>query len=358
MQQQDNPLSGTPGQQDETESAQADSAGQQSQPVENDGGEEAAEAAGEAAEAAAEATAGGSGEGAEQAAETAILFFDPLMDQLKAMWVGLVRTLPQISIALFVLVVTWLAATLLSSALEQAGRRAGMRRALCDLIETLSGIVIWIVGILIASTILFPSVTPAQFIGALGIGGIAIGLAFRDTFENFLAGVMILARKPMEKGDVIEVEDVRGEIEEVTIRDTYIRKRSNELVIVPNSVLFKNPVEINTDKPIRRYDIVVGVAYDEDAAEALKVIKSAAEGVEGIVENKGVDVFAREFGASSIDYLVRWWADSDPGKMHETRSAMVLTIKAALDEAGIEIPFPYRTLTFNEPLPVRQEDGE
>lgn len=355
MIQQNNPLEEL-GQDGQGEQSSQGAQNEPAQPTENDAGEEAAEAAGEAAEAAAEAAGGGSGEAAERAAENAILFFDPLMDQLKAMWVGFVRTLPQISIAVFVLVVTWLAAGLISSALKKGARRAGMRRALGDLIETLSGIVIWIIGILIAAMILFPSVTPAQFIGALGIGGIAIGLAFRDTFENFLAGVMILARKPMEKGDVIEVEDVRGEIEEVTIRDTYIRKRSNELVIVPNSVLFKNPVEINTDKAIRRYDIVVGVAYDEDAAAALEVIKSAAEGVVGIVTDKGVDVFAREFGSSSIDFTVRWWAESDPRRMHETRSSMVLAIKAALDEAGIEIPFPYRTLTFNEPLPVRQED--
>ncbi|TGY87807.1 mechanosensitive ion channel family protein [Marinicauda algicola] len=297
------------------------------------------------------------GEAAQAATDVTLRFFQPLFDQLQAMWVGFVQTLPQLVLSLIVLVLTWVLAAAFSGAVKKMALRAHMRRTLADLFQTLTGIVIWILGILIASMILFPSVTPAQAIGALGIGGIAVGLAFRDTFENFLAGIMILAREPMEKGDVIEVEDVRGEVEEVTIRDTYIRKRSNELVIVPNSMLFKNPVEIDTDRDIRRYDIVVGVAYGEDATAALEVIRSAAEGVEGIVQEKGVDVFAREFGASSIDYTVRWWADSDPRRLHETRSAMVLAIKAALDEAGIEIPFPYRTLTFDEPLTVRREEG-
>lgn len=297
------------------------------------------------------------GEAAQAATDVTLRFFQPLFDQLQAMWVGFVQTLPQLVLSLIVLVLTWVLAAAFSGAVKKMALRAHMRRTLADLFQTLTGIVIWILGILIASMILFPSVTPAQAIGALGIGGIAVGLAFRDTFENFLAGIMILAREPMEKGDVIEVEDVRGEVEEVTIRDTYIRKRSNELVIVPNSMLFKNPVEIDTDRDIRRYDIVVGVAYGEDATAALEVIRSAAEGVEGIVQDKGVDVFAREFAASSIDYTVRWWADSDPRSLHETRSAMVLAIKAALDEAGIEIPFPYRRLTFDEPLPVRREEG-
>jgi len=257
-----------------------------------------------------------------------------------------------------VLVITWVAAQLLRKAVGGAGRKSHMRRALVDLFETLTGIVVWIVGILIAATILFPSVTPAQLIGALGIGGIAIGLAFKDIFENFMAGIMIMIRKPMRIGDVIEVEDVEGKVEEITIRDTYVREMSGELILLPNAYLFTNPVEIKTDRPQRRYDLVVGVAYDEDAAEAREVIEKAVKAVTSIDTDKGVDVFAREFGSSSIDFTVRWWAGSKPRDMHETRSDIVIAIKAALDEAGIEIPFPYRTLTFKEPLPLARAGGD
>lgn len=76
---------------------------------------------------------------------------------------------------------------------------------------------------------------------------------------------------------------------------------------------------------------------------------------------RGVDVFAREFNSSSIDFLVRWWADSTPKDEHQSRDEAVAAIKHALDEAGIEIPFPYRTLTFKEPLTIRNyndADGE
>ncbi|MEE2566415.1 mechanosensitive ion channel family protein [Hyphobacterium marinum] len=284
-------------------------------------------------------------------------FFSPLTDQLQTIWEGFVRSLPQIGLALIVLAATWGVAQLLRKAVGGAGRKSNMRRALVDLFETLTGIVVWIVGILIAATILFPSVTPAQLIGALGIGGIAIGLAFKDIFENFMAGIMIMIRKPMRIGDVIEVEDVEGKVEEITIRDTYVREMSGELILLPNAYLFTNPVEIKTDRAQRRYDLVVGVAYDEDAAKAREVIEKAVKGVASIDADKGVDVFAREFGASSIDFTVRWWAGSKPRDMHETRSDIVIAIKAALDEAGIEIPFPYRTLTFKEPLPLARASG-
>ncbi|MAL10100.1 MAG: mechanosensitive ion channel protein MscS [Maricaulis sp.] len=279
-------------------------------------------------------------------------FFDPLFEQLTTLWVGFVQSLPLIGLGIIVLIMTWIAAMIARRAVRAAVSKAKMRRALIDLFQTLVGIFVWILGIFIAAAIVFPSVTPAQLIGALGIGGIAVGLAFKDIFENFMAGIMIMIRKPMSIGDVIEVDGVQGRVEEITIRDTYLRQLSGELVLLPNSLLFTNAVDIKTDRPKRRYDLVVGVAYDEDAAAARDVIQKAVEGLDDIDTDKGVEVYAREFGASSIDYTVRWWAGSAPKEMHKTRSSVVIAIKKALDDAGIEIPYPYRTLTFKEPLPL------
>lgn len=230
-----------------------------------------------------------------------------------------------------------------------------MRLALKDLLRTLLGVAVWIVGLLLAAVVVFPSITPAQLVGALGVGSIAVGLAFRDIFENFMSGIMIMARKPMRIGDVIEVNDIEGQVEEITIRDTHIRRLDDELVLLPNSMIFKNAVSIKTDRPERRHEIVVGVAYGEDAERARSVILEAVQGLEIISATRGVDVFAREFNSSSIDFTVRWWAGSRPRDMHETRSAVVLTIKAALDREKIEIPFPYRTLTFKHPLEVTSQ---
>lgn len=279
-------------------------------------------------------------------------FFDPLLEQLNTLWIGFVQSLPLLGLGLIVLVFTWVVAKIARRAVKVAVSKAKMRRALIDLFQTLVGILVWILGIFIAAAIVFPSVTPAQLIGALGIGGIAVGLAFKDIFENFMAGIMIMIRKPMSIGDVIEVDGVQGRVEEITIRDTYLRQLSGELVLLPNSLLFTNPVDIKTDQPQRRYDITVGVAYGEDAAVAREVIQKAVERVDDIDTEKGVEVYAKEFGTSSIDYTVRWWAGSMPRDMHRTRSFVVIAIKAALDKAGIEIPFPYRTLTFKEPLPL------
>ena len=188
----------------------------------------------------------------------------------------------------------------------------------------------------------------------LGIGAVAIGFAFQDIFENFMAGVLIMLREKMRIGDIIECEGITGKVEHITLRETHVRKLSGELTVVPNSILFKNPVEIFTDVDQRRHEVVVGVSYDTQLDHAADVIRRAVEDVEDVLASKGIDIFAQEFNSSSVDFLVRWWAGSTPRNGWESKDKVVRAIKAALDDAGIEIPFPYVTHTFKETVPVSQ----
>ncbi len=275
-----------------------------------------------------------------------------LTEQVQQLATQVVALAPNFLAAAVVLVLTFIVARFASLIARKILGRSGARPSLLSAVGTLVRLAIWIVGLLVAATIVFPNLTPTKLVAGLGIGSIAVGLAFKDTFENFLAGFLILLRKPMRIGDDIECEGLSGKVESISIRDTFLRKRSGELVIVPNSYLFKNPVEILTDRELRRISLVVGVAYGEDAAKARSVIEKAVASIERIDGEKPPQVFAREFNSSSIDFLVRWWTKSAPPDEHASRSEAVIAIKAALDEAGIEIPFPYRTLTFAEPLPL------
>ncbi|MDX1555557.1 MAG: mechanosensitive ion channel family protein [Xanthomonadales bacterium] len=280
-----------------------------------------------------------------------------LADQLEGFLEGFVRALPNIGVAIVLLIVTWVFARVAKRIIGRALSAARVRNALIELAQTLSSIGIWILGILIVMSVLFPSVKPSSILAALGVGGIAVGFAFKDIFENFLAGVMILLRKPMRLGDFIECEGVEGKIEEILIRDTYVRQNDGQLVLLPNAMLFKNPVYVRTEKELRRYEVIAGVAYDADVDEAREVIRKAVEAVDMVSREKPVDVFAREFNSSSVDFAVRWWTDSEQREMHKSRDQVIASIKRALDEAGIEIPFPYQTLTFKEPLPINSSPG-
>ncbi|WP_316014354.1 mechanosensitive ion channel family protein [Roseobacter sp. HKCCA0434] len=288
-----------------------------------------------------------------------------LMGEVQGYWTGFVEALPRIAAALLVILLTWGLVKIARFIVSRVTKRARMRRSLREVLMMITGIVIWLAGLLIACTIVFPSVTPGSALTTLGLGSVAIGFAFKDVFENFLAGLLILLREPFKIGDHIWTEEsgIEGFIEEITIRDTHIRQTDGQLAVVPNAELFQNPVVVRTDNELRRTTIICGVAYDEDVDESRAVILEAVKTVDSVRDDvKDVQVFAQAFGASSIDFEVTWWTGSRPVDIRASRDQVVAAVKRALDEAGIEIPYPYRTLTFKEnspvPLPLRERDQD
>lgn len=290
--------------------------------------------------------------------DTTVNTFSTLQDQLVDMAEGFIRALPNLAIGLVILLVTWVVAKFAVRIADRLTGKTEIRRSLKNLIDTVVKLMIWLVGLMVALIVVMPGMTPASLIAGLGIGAVAIGFAFQDIFENFLAGVLIMLREKMRIGDVIECEGITGKVEHITLRETYVRKLSGEVTLVPNAMLFKNPVEILTDEVQRRHEVMAGVSYDTDLDRAADVIRKAVERVEAVDAAKGIDVFAAEFGASSVDFRVRWWSGSKPRDMHESRDAVIRSIKRGLDDAGIEIPFPYVTHTFKERVPLGNNPGE
>ena len=284
-----------------------------------------------------------------------------LTEQVMGWYDGLIAALPRIGVAIAVLLLGWIVAKVGHALVRRVGRR--MRGNLVEVLQLLISVGVWLIFGLIALTIVFPSITPGSALATLGLGSVAIGFAFKDTFENFLAGILILVREPFRIGDFVECDGLEGKIEQITIRDTRIRQTDGQLVVMPNHELFQNPVVVRTDQDLRRTSIVVGVAYGEDVDASREVIRDAIKGVDSVRDDvKDVQVFAQAFNSSSIDFEVAWWTGSTPLDIRSSRDQVVAAIKRALDEAGIEIPFPYRTLTFKEALPLSRasdddEDG-
>ena len=128
-------------------------------------------------------------------------YVETLRLQLEAMAKGLVQALPTLAIALFIIVVTFVAARFGVKIADRITGRSNIRNDLKQLLDTLVRLVIWIVGLLIALTVAVPSFTPAGAFASLGVGAVAIGFAFQDIFQNFLAGVLIMLREKMNIGD-------------------------------------------------------------------------------------------------------------------------------------------------------------
>ncbi|MBK1831215.1 mechanosensitive ion channel [Verrucomicrobiaceae bacterium R5-34] len=273
-----------------------------------------------------------------------------IMKSLTSIWQGTLERVPFLVGAVFVLILTWFVASMVSKVMNSTLGKFSCRDSLVQLLARLAKTGVWIIGIVAAAMVVFPGLTPSKALGAAGLVSVAVGLAFKDIFQNFFAGVMLLWKFPFEEGDMIECGDIAGRVKSIELRHTQIRDTSGELIIMPNSKLVTEPVEVLTYDKLRRVEMTVGVSYDTDVAEAQSVILKTVEGLERLDHNQPVKVLPTEFGSSSIDFEVLFWAGSSPMQQREAKAEAVLKIKKALDDAGIEIPFPYRTLTFKEPL--------
>ncbi len=202
--------------------------------------------------------------------------------------------------------------------------------------------------VILAVTVLLAhfGVNVTAFAAALGLGGLAFSLAAKDTIADAIAGFIILVDQPFRIGDRIEIQEVGtwGDVVDIGLRTTRIRTRDNRMVIVPNSVIGVNQV-INYTFPDPRYRIEthVGISYDTDVVTARQVMVDAVRHVEGVLPDKPVEALYVENGDSAMIFRVRWWI----GSYQDTRrmfDRVHTALKYALDEAGVESPFPTQTL--------------
>jgi MscS family membrane protein len=212
------------------------------------------------------------------------------------------------------------------------------------LLTRLGRVVVAVLGVSILLSYFGVNVT--AFATALGLGGLAISLAAKDTIADAIAGFIILVDRPFRIGDRIEIQEVGtwGDVVDIGLRTTRIRTRDNRLVIVPNSVIGANQV-INYSYPDPRYRIEthVGIAYGTNIETARQVIVDTVRQVDGVLPDRTVDALYIEMGDSAMVFRVRWWIESyrDTRRMFDK---VHTALQNALDSAGIDCPFPTQTL--------------
>jgi small-conductance mechanosensitive channel len=276
---------------------------------------------------------------------------------IQDLWSSFLAHSPLLVTGLVLLFLTWLFSRLADFLARRLLSARRIRSSLRELFRKGLRVGIWFVGLLIVTVVVFPDVTPGKALAGLGLGSLALGFAFKDLVENFIAGVFILWRFPFDPGDYIRWSDVEGRVDDITLRMTLVRKTDGELVVIPNASLFKDPVWILTEEPFRRVTFIAGIAYGEDVDQGREVITRAVQGCKTVQQTKPIQIFAQEFADSSINFEVTWWTGSAPVDIRRSRDEVVAAVKRGLDEAGIEIPFPYRTLTFKEPLRTLRDEA-
>ncbi len=176
-------------------------------------------------------------------------------------------------------------------------------------------------------------------IAGLGIAGVALGFAAKDTLANFIAGVTILWDRPFRVGDRIEVDGSLGIVRKITLRTTRLDTVRNEVVILPNERMVTQKIVNHTMRPSLRVDVPFGIAYAADILAARRVLLAAVAGDEAIREDPTPAVVVTQLADSSVNLELRLWL-KDPLQEPATRLRYTEKVKTALDAAGLEIPFP------------------
>lgn len=178
----------------------------------------------------------------------------------------------------------------------------------------------------------------ASFAAILAAAGFAIGLALQGTLAHFAAGVMLLLFRPFKVGDVVSAGGVTGKVDAIGLFTTTLDTVDNRRLIVPNGEISGSTIENITYHPTRRVDVNVGTDYGADLRAVREALEGVAASVEGGLAEPAPQIYLLELGGSSIDWVVRVWANT--ADYWAVRERLTGDIKEALDARDIGIPFP------------------
>jgi small conductance mechanosensitive channel len=252
----------------------------------------------------------------------------------------------QVIYALFALIIGWFVVGLISRLVKKALQKGVQDAALSNFLNTLINVALKVFLFIIVASIL--GINTTSFAAVIGAAGLAIGLALQGSLSNFAGGILILLLKPYRIGEFIEAKGMLGTVKDIQIFYTLLNTTDNKLIIIPNGELSNSPITNYSREAIRRVDITIGISYGDDIRTAKEIMSKTAtahplvlkEGEEKAPSNPIIVVTS--LGDSSVNIAVRSWAKTpDYWTVHND---LIEELKYKMDEAGIEIPFPQRTV--------------
>jgi len=270
-------------------------------------------------------------------------------DKIQTMINGLIALLPNIVLGLIVFIFFLFVASRIKALVKRVTRNRRSARNLGLVLGRLAQGLTILIGLFIALSIVIPTFQAGDLIQLLGISGVAIGFAFRDILQNFLAGILILLTEPFQIDDQIVFKGFEGTVENIETRATTIRTYDGRRIVIPNSELFTNSVTVNTAFDNRRLEYDVGIGYNDDIDRAKQLMLDAMHSVNEVLKDPAPDVLVMELAESTVNIRVRWWVHP-PRRADNliSRDKVITAIKKTLVANGIDLPFPTQQILFHD----------
>lgn len=225
---------------------------------------------------------------------------------------------------------------------HRLAKRTSLPEGPINLLTKIVGWGVISVAVVFALPYLGVSVTPVLVLVLLA--GVVLVVSGRGIVENYGAGVVLQAEGQFRPGDQIVTNGQIGNVTRVSSRVVMLETLDGRHLVIPNTSVLTDPLEVLTTRPERRSELVVGLAYGTDLEAARAILADASADSPGVLLEPAVEVFVSEFGESSIDFLVWFWHRSDLQSAYEARDAVARALDQACKENGLTISFPQRTL--------------
>ena len=277
------------------------------------------------------------------------LDFDPLFNELRSWWAGLLQNLPNIALALIVVVIGYFFTKFARKYIDRLSRRLVHDSTVAGLLSSILTALVVLAFIFLTLVSLNLTGVVATILGAAGVVGLALGLAFQDPILNLFSGIMLSIRNLFKEGDLIEVSGFFGKVQKVNLRNTILMTLQGQEVLIPNKTVAQEPIKNFTRYGMRRVDLSCGVSYGDDLSKVKELTIQAIKDAVPYDKSKEVQLFFNEFGNSSINYTLRFWLDqrkTGQADFLAAQSEAIMAIKRVYDANDIMIPFPIRTLDF------------
>lgn len=270
-------------------------------------------------------------------------------EKVQSMINGFFALLPNVVLALIVFAIFFIVAGTIRRLVRRLTRDRRHARNLGLILGRLAQWATILIGLFISLSIVIPTLRAGDLVQLLGISGVAIGFAFRDILQNFLAGILILLTEPFQLDDQIVFKDFEGTVENIQTRATTIRTYDGRRIVIPNSELFTNSVTVNTAFDNRRLEYNVGIGYGDDIDEAKQLILEAIHETEGVLQEPVPDAIVVDLAESTVNIRARWWVKPPRrAEVLDLQDKVLTAIKKKLTANGIDLPFPTQQILFHD----------
>lgn len=228
--------------------------------------------------------------------------------------------------------------------------------AIIQMLAKLTQWVIIITGIVVGLEQVNFNVT--GFIAGLGIAGLTIGFALQDITRNFVAGIILMTRKPFKIGDAVRIGSHTGTVMNINTRDTVIKTLDGEVVIIPNISVFNSAIINQAELAQQRRTVKIGLGYAEDISRASQVFLDALNSVDGVLADPPASILAEQLGESTVTLVARFWVDQTKQSVLKVHSDVVQSIKEIAEKEHINLPHAIQFVKLQEGLETSAQPDE